>query len=521
MKLIVRLSKPGLSINQLLNANHRLFGPITNWANIAGAEVYYGNSYAKSPEWANFIATGTTQSINALSNSGAVALIFIPIKDRFMCFSFGHTTSKLSVIGFERDFGLKVVLNTVDPKKIKSIDSKTVDTVVTSRRIQLSKEDKIQNFGFEINKDLLRSVAGKPTNQNFASLVAGSDTLYMNCRVTASNFYQKAEQIFNNYISITYRNNYEWVDNIKSVKDQTLIQRLDAELVALFNSTITNTPNVILQFASPDVLEITIIDHFKIRGYRSRTEFSLPNMEDVINDLTTYNVSSITIQNLKDYKIEAVDGGNRTSFSWHMYDWIICEVSINNTTYILSGGEWHEISGPYFTAVEAGFNSIINNSQEYQFIGTTTAASETEYFSTYSVPSNEIILDRQLFSGYGIHNTVEICDIYGVQKFIHVKDGGSSSKLSHLFNQGYVSAQLFVSDTSFQTDLQTKLTVKPTLQATIISPVSSSQYQIVFRILKKGLTFSLPFFTKIVLNETYKKIKSMGYKFKLEWAQKV
>jgi len=521
MRLVVRLSKPGLSIAQLLTANHRLTGPITNWANITGAAVYYGSSYANSPEWAHFIETGTTQSINALSNSGAVCLIFIPIENRLMCFSFGHTISKLSPIGFERDFGLKVVLNTVDPNKIRSIDSKTVDTVVSSKRTQLSKESKIYNFGFEINKDLLRSVDGKPTNQHFSTHVAGSDTLYLNCQVTASTFFEKTQQIFRNYISTQYRNNYEWIDNIKAVKDHALIEQLDDTLVNLFNNSLSNPSNVILQCASPDVLDMTIIDHFKFRGYRSRNEFSLPIIDDILNDLITYNVSNVTLQNLKHYRIDAVDGSNQTPYSWPLYDWIICEVSSNNTNYILSGGEWYEIGGAYFTTVQTGFNSIVTNRQEYQFIGTTTATNESEYFTSYTAPRNEIILDRQLFNGYGTNNTIEICDIYGNNKFIHVKDGGSSSKLSHLFNQGYVSAQLFVSDTNFQVDLHTKLSMKPALQASVMPPIRPSQYQIVFRILKKGDTFSLPFFTKIVLIETCRKIKAMGYRFKLEWAQKI
>lgn len=521
MKLVVRLSKPGVAIGQLLARNHRLVGPIADWANIPGSVVYYGSSYASSPEWVRFIESGTTQQINALSNSGSVCLIFVPVQNRFMCFSFGHTISKLNPIGFERDFGLKVVLNTVDPNKIKSIDSRTVDTVVTSKRTQLSKENKLNNFGFEINKDLLRSVAGKPVDHNFATLVAGSDTLYLNCKVTAANFYQKAEQIFSNYISTNYRNNYEWIDNIKTVKDPALTQQLDNELLNLFNSAILTPSNIMLQCAIPDVIDMSIIDHFKIRGYRSRNTFVLPIIDDIISDLTAYNVSSLTLQNLTTCKIEAVDGSGGSPFSWPLYDWLICEVTTSNTRYILSGGEWHEISRAYFTSIETSFNTIISNNQEYQFIGTTTAANETEYFSTYSVPGNEIILDRQLYNGYGIHNTVEICDIYGLRKFIHVKDGGSSSKLSHLFNQGYVSAQLFVSDTSFQADLHTKLSVKPSLQASIATPVSPSRYQIVFRILKKGNTFNLPFFTKIVLIETSRKIRSMGYRFKLEWAQKV
>lgn len=521
MKLIARLSKPDITIRQLLKEGHGLTGPIINWAGIVGSEVYYGIAYAGEPAWMGFIMSGTPNMLGTLDNSGTVCLIFIPIDNRWMCFSFGHTISKLNVIWFEKDFGLKVVLNTVNHEKLKSIDSKTVDTVIVNKRTQLSKENKIQNFGFEINKDLLRSVAGKPSDSSFASSVSGSETLFINCDITSNTLYQKVQEIYRHYTSAVYRANYEWIDNIKPVKDLLLISQLDEELVNQFNLSLAGDAESEMQLASPDILEISSIDHFKIKGYRSRSDFSLPNFDDLINDLITYEITAITIRDLESYNIEAISGDNQTVSRWSVYNWLICEIDIDNTKYILSDGEWYEISSDYFRSVETVFDRITSNSREYQRIGTTNAENETQYFSDYVLSSNEIILDGKLFYEYGGHNSIEICDIYNSdRRFIHVKDGGSSSKLSHLFNQGLVSAQLFVSDQNFQRDLKTKLIAKPVLRSTITSPIETSQFHVVFRILKPGTVLNLPFFTKIVLNDAYRRIKAMGYKFKLEWVQK-
>ena len=113
--------------------------------------------------------------------------------------------NQVSSTGFERDFGLKVVLNTVDPKKIKSVDSKLVDTVTLNKRMQSSKENSIEDFGIDINKDLLRSVIGKPSNNSFGSMVAGSDTLTINCDVKSSTLFQKCSEIAKEYTSIVYK----------------------------------------------------------------------------------------------------------------------------------------------------------------------------------------------------------------------------------------------------------------------------------------------------------------------------
>src|SRR5690242_4925447 len=108
MKLVVRLSKLNQTIPQLLKAGHGLFGPINNWGNIRGATFYYGTAYAGQPDWVNFVQSGTPTAIQNLNNRGAVGLLFIPIQRRYVIYTFGHTITKLSPLGFERDFGLKV-----------------------------------------------------------------------------------------------------------------------------------------------------------------------------------------------------------------------------------------------------------------------------------------------------------------------------------------------------------------------------------------------------------------------------
>lgn len=524
MKLTVRLSKLGQTIPQLLKPNHGLTGPISNWANIKGSEMYYGTAYAGPPSWQPFIASGTSQALNNLSNIGALSILFIPISKRYMVFTFGHSISKLGVAGFERDFGLKVVLNTVDPTKIKSIDSKLVDTVILNKRMQSSKENSIEDFGIDINKDLLRSVIGKPSSNSFGSMVAGSDTLTINCDVKSSTFLKKCNDISKAYTSTLYKKNYSWVDNVKAVKDKQDLTNLNNLLVAEFNQVLQGNPNSIFQLASPDILDFNQIDHFQIKGFRSSKEYPLPDFDSLITELTNFSISTVTLKNLMNYHVDAYGGaGSQISTkSWQLYDWLIFETSYNSGTYILSEGEWFEVSKKYHKDVDNVFSNIVSSSSEYKKIGTTTEHNETNYLTNYTVSADEIILDKAMSYVYGGGNQIEICDIYNKHgQFIHVKDGGASSKLSHLFNQGFVSATSYLADVNFRKDVKAKLKSKPILAATITNPPKADSHTIVFRILKSGVVFSLPFFTKVVIADIYKKVKSMGFKFKLEWVQKV
>jgi uncharacterized protein (TIGR04141 family) len=522
MKFTIRLSKPNKTIAALLKPTHNLTGPLSNWNGIADAELYYGMAYSNQPGWINFLSAGTPNPITGLLSSGAIALLFIPLATRYMVFTFGICVSKLSFAGFERDFGLKVVLNTVDPGRIKSVDSKTIDTIITNRRTQLSKENKIQDFGFEIDRDLLGSVIGKPSNQHFASVVGGYDALSLNCNVTPTGFFQKCQDILNAYTSTVYKTNYAWIDNIKPVKDQSIIDVLDAELVMQVNALLQGNPAGDLQIASPTILDFQVIDHFRFGGYRSTIEFDMPDMEGLVNDLQSKSITVLTQANLEAYRVKAFDGVPTVTQEWPLYDWLITEVTYNQIKYILSEGSWFEISPAYYAKVDTAFQRILHSRAEYKHIGVTRYGNESDYLANYSVTANEIILDRQLVYTYGSNNSIEPCDIYNTKRqFIHVKDGGASSKLSHLFNQGFVSASAFVGDQKFRQDVKSKLATKPHISATITSPLVTNDYTIIYRILKRGTSFNLPFFTKIVVNETSKKIKLMGYKFKLEWVQKV
>ncbi len=522
MKLLARLSKPNQTIAQLLKPGHGLSGPINNWGNIRGATLYYGTAYAGEPDWVDFVRSGTPTNIPTLNNRGGVGLLFVPIQRRYMIYSFGITITKLSAQGFERDFGLKVVLNTVHPRKLRSIDSKIIDTVVINKRTQLSKENAIEDFGFEVNKDLLKGVTGKPDDTGFASLVSGSDTLGINCDVTATTLRRKTTAILAAYNITRYRRHYRWFDNIKPVKDSTTIATLDAQLLVEFNAVLGGANNTIFQLASPTIIDFHRVDHFKFRGYRSQETFPLPSFENLIADLVNRGVTNVTRANLESYHVDGVEADGPEMPGAPLYDWLIAELRIGADSFILSEGEWFKISRSYFNTVDVAFRRILGSRSEYARIGTTTHPNESLYLQNYTVTANEMILDKGLSYVYGRNNSIEICDIYNRNReFIHVKDSGGSSKLSHLFNQGYVSAMTFLSEPAYVTDIRNKLRLKPVLRQTISTPVSSQHFTIVFRILKNGPTFTLPFFTKVVIEEMYRKIKILGFKFRLEWVEKI
>ncbi len=522
MKITIRLSKPNSIIQELLKSDHGLIGPIMDWGNILGSVLYSGIVYGNQPSWSGFINSGLAENISNLYNQGATAIIFIPIDDRYMVLSFGYANSVLSHIGYERDFGLKVVLNSIDPTKVKSIDSKHIGNVVINKRTQLSKDKRIEDFGFEINKDFLKHIAGKPTSESFATMISGSDSLSINCDILVSDLFEKVSEIYVAYSSLDYKTNYSWVDNVKNVKDKTLLSILSNELVIALNSLLSGNPNDIY-LACPSILDYDLVDHFRVRGYRSSTDFNFIDIDNLIIDLLEKGISSTTEIKLNQYYIESFDSNSNTINRWPILDWLIYEYNYNGVQYIYTEGEWFEISDNYFNFINTSFNDILNTPSEFLALSSTKSTTEESYINSYTFDDiNEHKFDRNLSYVYGPQNSIEICDIYNSNReFIHIKEGGSSSKLSHLFNQGFVSASAFLNDSKFRVDVSTKLQPNNLLSDTISNYTRPSEFTIVYRILKNGATLTLPFFSKITLNEVYEKLKNMGYNFRLEWVQKI
>ena len=98
---------------------------------------------------------------------------------------------------------------------------------------------------------------------------------------------------------------------------------------------------------------------------------------------------------------------------------------------------------------------------------------------------------------------------------------GGSSVLSHLFNQGLVSGELFLGEELFRDAVNKKLTADCKLADIKIKP-TANEYQIIFAIISSSEdNLNLPFFSKIALSNVYKRLTSLNYKVAISKIQKI
>ncbi len=113
----IYLLKEGFDASNALKTDHSLGEPVDANQLPAGATLYVLDSAPRPPWWKSF--WGITQDLYQASKG---AIVFLPVNTRCFTLTFGHTYHHLKDDCYEYDFGLKVTLNSVDPKKLKSTD---------------------------------------------------------------------------------------------------------------------------------------------------------------------------------------------------------------------------------------------------------------------------------------------------------------------------------------------------------------------------------------------------------------
>lgn len=126
-----------------------------------------------------------------------------------------------------------------------------------------------------------------------------------------------------------------------------------------------------------------------------------------------------------------------------------------------------------------------------------------------SNPSTELLLDKKTVYYGGRSSQVELCDILCKDgTFIHVKHYQGSSTLSHLFNQGLVSARLIKSDPSFRKCAQG---VIDKIEPNCFTLERDSVKRVVYAIISKFDTArpEIPFFSKVALDAVCSQLAAM------------
>lgn len=403
---------------------------------------------------------------------------------------------------------MRIVLNTIKQNELRKISKTSVGTNQKQSDEQLPKNSDISEFGFDINRDLMKNVSGKSEDDMFEkSMLTGGDIFSLTVGRDITNIDEFLEYCYRRYKETSYQDRFAWIDNIKYVRDKRLVERLDTKLVEEIN----NENFTQVWMAVPEVVDWEDIKDFTISN--DSNHYSDIEIDKVIaslrNPLTS--VSQLLSKTIK--AVSSRDDGESV-YEWKAYNCIVAEITLDECEYCFSNGKWYKINSHFATDISRQYSEIALCDEtfiDYEH------ANEDEYNADLvNNLHNSLLLHTYKITTGGQGNNIEPCDVLWKNKIIHIKRNGGSSLLSHLFNQASVSSQMWL-DSSARQQLKTKM-AENGCPDVIPERFNSSDYEIVIAIINKFTEErpKIPFFSKVAICYTVNTIRNFGFKVSLK-----
>lgn len=431
-----------------------------------------------------------------MDEEGNERIFYIP-------FGYGKYLLKDDVI--EERFGLRTVVNLIGEANIRSINKTSISDNNKLSREQMPKESTIRDFGFDVNGDLINGITGKSIESDFIEgNVTGTDAFQASIPYNIDNIDEFLKEIYQVFLRDDYKESFEWIDHITPVKSKNLINTLD-EL--LFESIEENDDKFYM--AIPEVIEFEKIEGFKISNVKKiQTDIELKVVKE------SFRGGLNSIEQFKNKTIEAIGsetGEIRTRFN--SYRCFVGEIDYKNKSYTINDGKWYQIEKNYVDYINKAYENI--NLSDIEISDAKGEIWEKDYNEAVAESNKDYyyLLDADSVPYGGGRSRIEICDLLTIDnKLIHVKSYGGSSLLSHLFNQGVVSAELIKSDEEFIRLANEKITIDN------FKLSQDKKYEVIYAIISKydDERPTIPFFSRVSINNSVKRLQSMDYKVSLK-----
>ena len=468
--------------------------------------LYVKRPRGRVPSWAKFFEGVISPDLLGRSSSTAAVLV-VPIDDRTFVLTFGQGGRfLLDSDSIEERFGLLVALNSIGADKIRSIDKRTFDAIANHARVQSSQEAAPQEFGIDVERDLVNAVTGTPEDSEMGSRLTGADTLRAAIHLSIEELPEYLGRVYAKYRSRRYQQNFKWIDLIAEVKEKTLIGNLDTKLVEIIQEESFEK----CWMAVPVIVEWANIDGFRYGFRRSNPKYYDIHLPEFINEIV--GEDDVSLDFLKNKRVYCIGNDDMSIDEWPAYKCIYSELDYRGQSYLLSAGKWYRVARDFVQEVNESFNQMpryANQLPEYN------DENEAAYNTRVARESNNslALMDRNLIQYGSGYNKLEFCDLYDTQKhIIHVKRYGGSSLFSHLFSQGAVSGELFALEEAFRSLVNQKLPETHRINNVTRRP-SQDEYQIVFAVVSDsdGLDLTIPFFSRLNLRAAARRLRGYGY----------
>jgi len=460
---------------------------------------------AITPSWTKLLTQNENIPKDIFGTSSTVgAALVIECEGQKFILTFGSGYHLINSESIERDFGLRVTLNSVDPDKLRSLDKASYDHNSLNSRTQSPQDVDIFDLAIDSEIDLLYAVTGASKIEVFGSHVTGRDALTLFLEIDLKGIPAVLIEAIKKYKS-KLPVEFEWVDNINRVRDKEMISLLDLFLDdSLANPTASN-----IWLGEPEIVdwESQIGYSFDLRPKTARhPTLELKQLHEYLKDLGhTPNTYS-----LKETSVHINNSEFQSTKSWSAYRCLYAEIKNDDHQFILRNGIWYKVDDNFSKKIDDYLTTITTYQHQLPIYNHDR---EEEYNEeVVKKDPSFVLMDKKTIKTGGSYDKLEFCDlIKDGTDLIHVKYYRSSNTLSHLFAQGHVSAETFIKDVDFRKLLNPKLPDTIKLKDPNPRPDPNS-YRIVYAIAtSKKIPLELPFFSKITLKNSTRTLRALDF----------
>lgn len=478
---------------------------------------YSRKSFTHTPGWAKYVDPVVEGGVQGVQSASASGMLFLKVDEHAFALTFGYGRSFLNQAKIERRFGLKVALNLIDERQIRSLDTKKFDEMVVSTNTQTSRTTELPTFGVDVLRDIVRAVTGTaPVGTGYKSL-SGADALVLGVDKAVADLPSLLRDIYTHFTATRYQAAFGWVDHLAEVKNPILIAALDSELIGNLRAADTTTTHM----AMPENLEWEDIEHFLITPTRKRSYDEL-DLDEYLAQPPT-DASNLTIDLLKNRKVSVKFISSADAVArWSVYQCLVSEHRVDGRLYALIEGRWFEIAQTLVTQVDDAISAL--PAATVALPPGLPGEPEGDYNARAAAASPGLaLLDRELVAPDGAKTRIEFCDLMSTDgSLIHVKRKSRSSTLSHLFAQGHVSAES-LSDGQLRDQVRAAIEKSAAgadssgwlgLVAPSDSPPDRDKLAITFAVIANSSATGvewLPFFSRLTLMQTVRDLNRLGF----------
>jgi uncharacterized protein (TIGR04141 family) len=467
---------------------------------------------SKTPWWAAYLRPHLEagEALEALANRSTSAVLFVEVGGGRFAFAFGFGRHLLDPDAYEHDFGLKVVLNTVAPDRLMSVDARTFDELTMHTRRDVSQGSGFGVFGLDVTRDLVRSVTGPPRDEELGARATGSDSLSLLSRAQVTELPALCQRLQVAYSSDDYKERFRWIDHLRRVTDPSLVAKLNERLVAAIRAG----ELVDMHLAPPEPIAWARLDGFTYSTVEREERDPDPRISTYVESLD--ELGDFELADLKrDRVIAASAEMDQPLDEWPVYRCIVYEVREDDVLYALSAGQWYRVDASFA-------EEVIRFAEDLPALAVELPESESDvreedYNAAAAEATGAICLDQQLVAT-PTGDRIELCDLLTRDRqFIHVKKRGASSTLSHLFSQGLVAGELLVREQSFRTGAR-EVVSRVDEQFAEVMPdqrPGRDEWEIGFAVLtrsQRATPLTLPFFSLVNLRSAVLRLRELGYR---------